>query len=201
MTVLRFASGNLHKLDEVREILGPEFVVHGLDGARAWPAVDETGDTFAENASLKASAISCLVPEWVLADDSGLEVDALNGEPGVNSARYAGIHGDTPANNTRLLERLAPLGNGPWPARFRCSLALARAGEIIRIFEGRVEGVIVASARGNGGFGYDPLFVPSGHDLTFAELGSEIKNQLSHRARALAEVTSWFQQLPPLPDA
>jgi XTP/dITP diphosphohydrolase len=192
--VLRFASGNLHKLEEVRQILGDDFRVLGLTNERVWPEVEESGQTFRENAALKARAISVLVPEWTLADDSGLEVDLLGGEPGVQSARYAGVHGDTSANNALLLARLSQVVDQPIRARFRCALALAKGGKVYEWFEGTIEGAITLEPRGEGGFGYDPLFVPDGYEETLAELGAVVKNELSHRARALAQLRSWFNQ-------
>lgn len=190
---MRLATGNLHKLREVRQIFGPGYRILGLDDGRAWPEIEETGLTFAENAALKAAGISRLVPELVLADDSGLEVDALGGEPGVRSARFAGQHGDTEANNRLLLQRLEQVRGPARSARFRCVMAVARAGEVLATFDGMVEGVITPVPRGVGGFGYDPLFVPDGQGQTFAELGEEIKNGLSHRARALAGVVEWLR--------
>ena len=157
-------------------------------------------DTFVENAGIKALAASALLgPEvWVLADDSGLEVDALGGAPGVHSAVYAGRHGDHAAQRAKLLRELARLGAaaGTRRARFRCVLALARESEVVRTFEGAVEGVITDVERGAGGFGYDPLFQPDGYDATFGELDASVKNSLSHRARALAAFRHWWDRRP-----
>ena len=148
--------------------------------------VEETGSTFAENAILKAVAISKWCGDPVVADDSGLEVDALNGAPGVYSARYAG-HGATDEQNiARLLSELQRSGaQPPFAARFRCVLALARGGEALDTFEGAVEGTIVESPRGEGGFGYDPVFQPAGLTQTFGEIAAEEKNRMSHRANAI----------------
>lgn len=198
MIQLRFASGNRHKLEEVRAILGPDFAVLGLDADRYWPALEETGKTFEENAALKARAISSLVAELTVADDSGLEVDTLGGEPGVHSARYAGEHGNTAANNALLLQRLRALAARTHPARFRCAIAVARGGEVLEIFSGTVEGSITLHPRGTGGFGYDPLFIPEGYEQTLAELGAECKNRLSHRARALENFRRWLASPRPL---
>jgi XTP/dITP diphosphohydrolase len=150
------------------------------------PVIDETGATFAENAILKAVAVSAQFPGLVVADDSGLEVDALNGAPGVYSARYAGSEAKDGDNVARLLSELRRRGAGPLPAaRFRCVLALADGGGLIETFAGAVEGAIVYEPLGNGGFGYDPIFQPAGLQQTFAELAAEEKNRISHRANAI----------------
>jgi len=129
---------------------------------------------------------------WVRADDSGLEVDALNGEPGVHSALYSGRHGDNAGHRAKLLAELDRVGarGRARSARFKCVLALARAGEVVAEFTGAVEGEIAPSERGTGGFGYDPLFIPEGESATFGELPESVKNALSHRARALAALTA-----------
>jgi XTP/dITP diphosphohydrolase len=190
MTSLLLATHNAHKTAEVRAILGPEFVVTDLTAWPGAPEPEETGSTFSANAALKALAASALAgPDtWVLADDSGLEVDALGGAPGVHSARYSGRHGDNPGHRAKLLDELARIGarGQERRGRFRCVLALARAGRVVAEFEGHVEGHIAPAERGAGGFGYDPLFIPLGHCATFGELPEAIKNDLSHRARALA---------------
>jgi XTP/dITP diphosphohydrolase len=153
--------------------------------------VEETGETFEENASLKALAASAHFEGWVLADDSGLEVDALGGAPGVRSARFSGEGATDASNRALLLEKLAGIPEDQRSARFRCVIALARGGEVLAHFSGSVEGAIIASEKGEGGFGYDPLFVPVGFSETFAELSAETKNRLSHRGRALAEMKGW----------
>ncbi len=206
---LLVATGNTHKVEELRAGLGSEFrVLSPLDlGLRLEP--EEHGPTLAANAAIKSVAWAGHLarqtlsdgPEWVLADDSGLEVDALEGAPGVHSARYAGLEdgrkgNSTDAeNNARLLRELARFPVGLWTARFRCVLALtpvaAEASEAdrhakTRWFEGVCEGRIRPTPAGTQGFGYDPLFVPLGEDRSFAELGDEWKNRVSHRARALA---------------
>lgn len=190
MIPLLLATHNPHKTAEVRAILGPNFEVTDLT---AWPGAvepEETGVTFSENAALKALAASPLVgPDtWVLADDSGLEVDILGGAPGVWSARYSGRHGDSAGHRAKLLAELAKVGadRAERCGRFRCVLALAREGRVVAEFEGAVEGYIALAERGAGGFGYDALFVPEGADETFGELPETVKNSLSHRARALA---------------
>jgi len=182
---------NAHKLVEIRQILGPSFELLDLSSVPALGEVEETGTTFEENAALKALAASAHFDGWVLADDSGLEVDALGGAPGVYSARFSGEGATDVTNRALLLEKLATVPADQRSARFRCVIALARGGEVLAHFSGAVEGVIIQSEQGAGGFGYDPLFVPEGFGETFAELGAETKNRLSHRGRALAGLKSW----------
>jgi XTP/dITP diphosphohydrolase len=182
---------NAHKLVEIRQILGPSFELLDLSSVPALGEVEETGTTFEENAALKALAASAHFDGWVLADDSGLEVDALGGAPGVRSARFSGEGATDVTNRALLLEKLATVRADQRSARFRCVIALARGGEVLAHFSGAVEGVIIQSEQGAGGFGYDPLFVPEGFGETFAELGAETKNRLSHRGRALAGLKSW----------
>ena len=182
---------NAHKLVEIRQILGPSFELLDLSFVPALGEVEETGTTFEENAALKALAASAHFGGWVLADDSGLEVDALGGEPGVRSARFSGEGATDVTNRALLLEKLATVPADQRSARFRCVIALARGGEVLAHFSGAVEGAIIQSEKGEGGFGYDPLFVPEGFGETFADLGAETKNRLSHRGRALAALKSW----------
>jgi XTP/dITP diphosphohydrolase len=182
---------NAHKLVEIRQILGPSFELLDLSSVPALGEVEETGTTFEENAALKALAASAHFGGWVLADDSGLEVDALGGAPGVYSARFSGEGATDVTNRALLLEKLTAVPAGQRSARFRCVIALARGGEVLAHFSGAVEGAIIQSEKGAGGFGYDPLFVPEGFGETFAELGAETKNRLSHRGRALAALKSW----------
>ena len=182
---------NAHKLVEIRQILGPSFELLDLSSVPALGEVEETGTTFEENAALKALAASAHFGGWVLADDSGLEVDALGGAPGVYSARFSGEGATDVTNRALLLEKLTAVPAGQRSARFRCVIALARGGEVLAHFSGAVEGAIIQSEKGGGGFGYDPLFVPEGFGETFAELGAETKNRLSHRGRALAGLKSW----------
>jgi XTP/dITP diphosphohydrolase len=171
--------------------------IEPLPGLEEIPAPEENGLTFAENATLKAAYYSRLAPgEWVLADDSGLEVDALNGAPGVRSARFAADAGlvDSPDandntdvwNNLELLLRLVGVPPAQRTARYRCVLAVACDGVALHTAEGAVEGLILESPRGTGGFGYDPLFYLPALDLTMAEIDLETKHTLSHRGRAIA---------------
>lgn len=186
MNRLLIATRNSHKTREFAEILGGQFTVRDLAAEPDIPVVEETGATFAENAILKALAASKRFPGLVVADDSGLEVDALEGAPGVYSARYAGPGATDRENVARLLSELRSRGAGPSPAaRFRCVLALANEGEVIETFAGAVEGAIVDEPRGSGGFGYDPVFQPVGAVQTFAELPADEKNRISHRANAI----------------
>ncbi|MGC6457517.1 MAG: RdgB/HAM1 family non-canonical purine NTP pyrophosphatase [Akkermansiaceae bacterium] len=183
------ATRNAHKVEEIRAIL-KEFEIRDLSVIENPPLVEETGITFLENATLKALSISRLTDDLVLSDDSGLEVDALDGGPGVYSSRYAGEEGNDALNNAKLLRELEKTSNRQ--ARFRCVMVLARQGEPLADFSGAVEGTILPDRQGEGGFGYDPLFVPDGFQESFAELGEEVKNSLSHRARALSQVAQWL---------
>lgn len=184
------ATKNAHKTGEIQAVLGPKFEVSDLTAHPEIPAPDETGETFEENAAIKALAASELFDGLVLADDSGLEVDALDGAPGVRSARYAGEKATDADNRELLLRELERVGarGKERSARFHCLLVLAQKGKVLGTFDGRVEGVIVNEPKGEGGFGYDPLFVPQGYCETFAQLPAEVKNQLSHRGKALEKL-------------
>lgn len=187
---LILATRNDHKTAEIRAMIGDRFEVLNATAFADFPEIEETGTTFLENARLKAEGISAHIEGWVLSDDSGLEVDALGGAPGVWSSSYGGEEGNHAKNNARLLTDMA--GKGERSARFRCTMVLARGGVQQAAFQGTVEGRLVESLHGTEGFGYDPLFVPCGHEQTFAELGAEIKNRLSHRARALDQVIAFL---------
>jgi len=188
---LILATRNAHKTAEIRSMLGDRYEVLDATAFPDFPPIEETGTTFLENARLKAEGISRLIPGLVLSDDSGLEVDALGGAPGVWSSSYGGEEGNHPLNNERLLREMAALSDRT--ARFRCTMVLAENGHELAHFDGTVEGSIIPEKRGTGGFGYDPLFVPNGHESTFSELGDDVKNQLSHRARALVKVVAWLE--------
>ena len=194
MQDLLVATGNSHKTAEIRAILGAGYVVSDLKAHPELPEVEETGSTFLENATLKAVEISKQVEGLILSDDSGLEVDALGGEPGVYSSRYAGEAGNDEANNKKLLHELQ--GKDNRAARFRCVMVLAQDGEVLTSFDGAVEGRMLSELHGEGGFGYDPLFVPDGYDQTFSQLSEGIKNQLSHRAVAMQKVVAWLATSP-----
>jgi XTP/dITP diphosphohydrolase len=190
---LMVATRNRHKTGEIRAILGDRYEVFDANDIEGLPHIEETGTTFLENATLKAAGISRHVDGIVLSDDSGLEVDALDGAPGVFSARFGGVEGDHARNNGRLLRELDGKPGQRRTARFRCVMVLARDGDALAHFDGAVEGRIIEELRGEKGFGYDPLFVPEGYDATFAELGADEKNRLSHRSRALAKAAEWLE--------
>jgi XTP/dITP diphosphohydrolase len=192
---LLLATRNANKTREVREILGAGWEVEDLTSRPDLPEVEETGVTFEENARLKAVAGSAHYDGWVLADDSGLEVDALGGEPGVRSARFAGDEADMAANRALLLEKLRELRGKERSGRFHCVLALAKGGEVVRVFHGAIEGVITPAERGSGGFGYDSLFVPEGSCRTFAEFTPQEKHSCSHRGRALVQAAAFLQRV------
>ena len=183
---LYVATHNEHKLREIGEML-PGFTILSED-----PDVEETAPDFAGNALIKARAIAAAHKGcWVMADDSGLEVAALGGEPGVRSARYAGEPSNTPANNALLLKNLE--GVADRRANFTCCVALVDPDGEEHVLAGRCYGTIAQAASGAGGFGYDPLFIPDGHTKSFAELSADEKNAISHRGRALAEVQKCIQ--------
>jgi XTP/dITP diphosphohydrolase len=188
---LLVSTRNAHKVAEIRDILGSDFEVLDLSAISGVGEVEETGVTFEENATLKAQAVSGHFDGWVIADDSGLEVDALDGAPGVFSARFSGAGATDASNRALLVKKLDGVRGGERSARFRCVIVLARGGRKLAAFNGSVEGVIINLEKGSGGFGYDPLFVPEGHCKTFAQLGAEVKNTLSHRARALEGLLAW----------
>jgi XTP/dITP diphosphohydrolase len=185
---LLVATNNPGKLRELTQLLSALPIrLRGLAEFPHVPEVDETGATFAENAVLKACAYSQQIGLWTLADDSGLEVDALGGAPGVFSARYAGAGATDAQRRQRLLAELGSTGDDERRARFVCVIALARPGSSTSdTFTGVCAGRIARQERGDGGFGYDPLFVPDGYEQTFGELPDEVKQFISHRARALA---------------
>jgi XTP/dITP diphosphohydrolase len=194
------ATGNADKTREIQQILGSDFAVHDLQGHPEISEIIESGTSFEENAKLKALAVSRKLPGLVIADDSGLEVDALGGAPGMHSARYAGTNTTNREKIDKLLEELARVGarNDSRRARFRCVLALACNGKVLGVFEGIVEGQIADRARGSRGFGYDPIFVPDGFQQTFGELAPAEKNQVSHRARALEKLRAFVSTARPV---
>jgi XTP/dITP diphosphohydrolase len=192
---LLLATRNANKTREVREILGDGWEVEDLTARADLPDVEETGETFKENAILKALAAAPHYDGWVVADDSGLEVDALGGAPGVRSARFAGEEADMAANRTLLLERLRDVRGQDRRGRFRCVLAVAKDGKLVGTFEGTVEGFLGPSERGAGGFGYDSLFIPEGSCRTFAEMSGAQKHAMSHRGRALVALAAYLRRL------
>jgi XTP/dITP diphosphohydrolase len=188
MQHLIVATRNAHKTREIRRILGADFAVSDLSAYPEASETVETGKTFEENAVLKATTASRQLPGLVVADDSGLEVDALGGAPGIYSARYAGQNATDKQNIDELLAELARIERAKRSARFCCVIALAREGKLLGTFEGVVEGIIVDSPRGRGGFGYDPVFMPTEFGKTFGQLSPTEKDQVSHRARALEKL-------------
>lgn len=179
------ATGNAHKVREMGPILAPAGVrLLGAQDVGGIPEVVEDGKTFRDNAVKKACEVAAATGRTVVADDSGLEVMALGGEPGVYSARYAGEGGNDGRNLRKLLAKLE--GVTDRRARFVCAIAVATPAGLVGTAEGTVAGQIIHGPRGSGGFGYDPVFVPEGHTETFAELPAEAKNGMSHRGRALA---------------
>jgi XTP/dITP diphosphohydrolase len=194
MPALLFASHNDHKIKELRQLL-PGFEIFGLNDLDITEEIPETGTTLEENSALKARYLAEKTGKAVIADDSGLEVDALNGAPGVYSARYAEGPRSDEANMVKLLKALANTSNRA--AQFRTVISLV-IGERIYAFEGIVRGNLLEAKRGAGGFGYDPLFVPEGFDRTFAEMKPEEKNALSHRGRAVAQLKAFIETHPQL---
>lgn len=189
---LILATRNPHKTGEIRAMVADRYEVLDATAFPEFPEIEETGTTFLENARLKAEGISREIDGWVLSDDSGLEVAALDGAPGVWSSSYGGEEGNHAKNNARLLAEMS--GKSNRSAKFCCTMVLARNGVAEADFTGEVQGSLVNALHGAGGFGYDPLFIPNGHDKTFAELGDGIKNTLSHRARALAQVIAFLDK-------
>jgi len=194
-----FATNNRHKLDEISYILGNKFEVLSLADIGCHDDIPEDADTLEENAMIKARYIWDQYHMNVFADDTGLEVEALDGRPGVHSARYAeGTDHDSEANMKKLLGELAENNNRN--ARFRTVIALllengeGNAPDAFE-FEGIVEGTIARERRGKEGFGYDPIFVPKGYDESFAQLGIEVKNKISHRARAVAKLAEFLSKM------
>ncbi len=181
------ATRNTHKTREIEQILGSKLTVRDLTEHPEISEIMESGTSFEENAKLKAIAVSERLQGLVVADDSGLEVDPLGGAPGVHSARYAGADASHEKKIARLLDELAKIDakSDQRRARFRCVLAVARGGRVLATFEGVVEGKIAERPRGSHGFGYDPIFIPDGFEQTFAELPEEVKNNISHRAKAI----------------
>ncbi|MBB5037750.1 RdgB/HAM1 family non-canonical purine NTP pyrophosphatase [Prosthecobacter dejongeii] len=200
MPQLLLATANAHKTQEVSAMLGTEWQVEDLRSIPGMVMPEETGTTFEANAIIKAQAASAARPGLlVLADDSGLEVDILNKEPGVRSARFAGENATDEDNRRALKERLRRVSTNPgqiFPARFRCCLALVRDGEVLHVTHGIIEGRVSTIERGRGGFGYDAMFTPEDYSQTFGELPAEVKNQLSHRAHALESMQKWLQSSP-----
>lgn len=196
MTIV-FATNNNHKLSEIQDILGNTIEVKSLKDIGCHVDIPETGTTLEENAQIKANYVWDNFQTMVFADDTGLEIDALNGEPGVYSARYAGGEGhDSEANIQKVLANLQGVENRK--ARFRTVIAFIykdkkTGNKTTKLIEGIVNGRIITEKRGEAGFGYDAIFVPEGYDKTFGELGMDIKNSISHRARAVQQFAKELQ--------
>ena len=196
MIELVVATRNAGKLKEIRRLLESRGIkILGLDSFPAAPDVVEDGETFAANALKKAEAIARFTGLPCLADDSGLVVDALHGRPGVHSARFSGVDADDRSNNRKLLDEMAEVPADRRQASFHCLMALCMQGQPQRLFEGRVNGMILEREQGDGGFGYDPLFWLPGHNCTMAELSLETKNRISHRGQALRQVVDFLVDL------
>ena len=191
MQQLVFATNNAHKLTEVQAAVAGKIKLLSLNDILCHDDIAETGLTFKENASIKSNFIHNKYKINCFADDSGLEIDALNGEPGVYSARYAGEHGNHAANNSKVLKRLEGVTNRK--ARFITVISLIWDGKEY-FFEGTVDGAIRTELSGNDGFGYDPIFTPDGYDITFAEMNLAEKNAISHRGRAVEKLINFLNK-------
>ena len=192
MKKLVFATNNAHKLEEIRAILGDKVEILSLNDIHCHADIPETADTLEGNAALKAAYIYEHYGLDCFADDTGLEVEALNGAPGIYSARYAGGEGhDSEANMKKLLREME--GKENRRAQFRTAICLIEGGKET-LFEGIVKGEIIREKRGGSGFGYDPVFVPEGYTETFAEMGREEKNKISHRARAVQQLCAYLNK-------
>ena len=185
---LIFASNNQHKVDEVQAMIGGTIILKSLNDIGCLDEIPETGDTFAENAGQKSSYIYERYHIDCFADDSGLEIDALGAEPGVNSAHYSGSR-DFEDNMSLVLERLS--GKTDRKARFKTVISLIKGGKE-HLFEGSIEGNITLQRSGSKGFGYDPIFVPEGYGISFAEMAPEEKNRISHRAKAMQKLITFL---------
>ncbi|RZK49672.1 MAG: RdgB/HAM1 family non-canonical purine NTP pyrophosphatase [Pedobacter sp.] len=189
MIEMVFASQNKKKTEEMQALLAPEYKILNLADIGCMADIPETGISFAENAALKTAYIKTHYKLDGFADDSGLEVEVLNGEPGIYSARYAGARGDV-LNMEFLLNKMAGIANRR--ANFTCAISLQFRGEAY-LFEGKVFGNLLTAPRGKAGFGYDPIFVPEGYAQTFAEMDATEKNKISHRALAVAKLRDFLK--------
>lgn len=192
MIELVFATNNQHKLGEMRQLAGDKFHLYSLRDINCFDDIPETADTLEGNAALKARYVWEKFGKNCFADDTGLEVDALNGRPGVYSARYAGEDQNSEANLAKVLKELN--GNSNRVARFRTVICLIIEG-VEYFFEGIVDGRLLSEQRGKEGFGYDPIFVPDGFDKTFAEMDLNVKNKISHRSKATEKLLHFLQSL------
>ena len=190
--ILTVATGNTGKAKEFGELLGDQWTIKTLLDYPELPDVVEDGDSFEANACKKAVEISQIVAGPVLADDSGLEVDFLDGAPGIFSARYAGETKDDEANNAKLIQELADVPDEARGAQFHCALAVAENGQILATFDGIIRGKILREPRGSNGFGYDPYFMPDGYDVTTAQMEPADKHAISHRGKAGREAAAFL---------
>lgn len=189
------STGNAHKIEEVKEILGPEFNILSLADLHNAPSIDETGSSYAENARIKAKSLWEIVREPVFADDSGLEVDFLEGRPGIHSMRFSGPNATHAKNIEKLLEILSEVPMQKRSARFRCTVIYLDKLGIETSFQGTMEGSIAFAAEGSGGFGYDPVFFVPSRGCTAAMLPDGVKNEISHRAKAIMAMKDYLSSL------
>jgi len=194
MTPLWIATTNQGKVNEFRNLMGGQVEIHTAGELSVYSAPPETGKTFEENARIKARSLRAMKPGvWVVADDSGLEVPGLGGLPGIHSARYAGEKAKDPENVAKLLKMMQLRSATAREAQFVCTLVVFDPEGKEHVINGIVKGKISDKVRGTTGFGYDPVFIPEGHDKTFSELGIAVKNQLSHRGAAIRELAKLMQ--------
>ena len=192
MKKIVFATNNAHKLQELRQMLGDRYEILGLADIGCHEDIPETADNIEGNAQMKAHYVKEHYGYDCFSDDTGLEIDALNGEPGVHSARYAGPGHDSEANIDKVLKKLDGVGASERTARFRTAIALLQ-GDEMHLFEGQVEGIILTERHGTGGFGYDSIFRPiEGDGSTFAQMSPQEKNRISHRGRAVARLVAYL---------
>jgi XTP/dITP diphosphohydrolase len=200
MKKIVLATANTHKVIEFQRILNellPDLELVAASQFPGVPEIEETGSTFAENALIKARAINEFTNLPALADDSGLVVEALNGAPGIFSARYAGINADDKANVMKLLNEIKGLDQSLLSAKFECSIALVdKSQDLELVVEGQMPGQVIKEVRGENGFGYDPIFVPQGLTKTSSELSDSEKDKISHRGIALRKISVILKQLP-----
>lgn len=188
------ASRNSGKIGELKKLLSPlEIKTLSLDDFPEVKEVEEDGSTYRENAVKKAQAVVEVTGKMALADDSGLEVDALQGKPGIRSARFAGEGATDHEKNLKLLRLMEKVPDDERGATFVCSVAIAGPGGMLKVVEGSCRGNIIREQRGGGGFGYDPIFIPFGYNQTFADLHPEVKNRISHRGRALEKAVLFLE--------
>ena len=194
MTQLWISTTNQNKLNEFKNILGSQVEIHSVSELSFYSAPPETGKTFADNARIKGKTLKALKPGiWVVADDSGLEAEGLGGLPGIHSARYAGDQAGDGENVAKLLKMIQIRSAQNRKAQMTCVLVAYDPQGTEHVVQGVIKGEIATTSRGKSGFGYDPVFIPEGHDKTYAELGAAVKNQTSHRSQAIRELLRLIQ--------